>query len=96
MNKTELTSALAGETGLSKAAAGKAVNALTDIITKELKGGGDVRIIGFGTFDTSKRQARTGRNPQTGKKMKIKARTVPVFRAGSGLKEAVSKAKKKK
>jgi DNA-binding protein HU-beta len=95
MTKTELAAALAERTGQTKTAAGSSINALVDIVTEELKQGGDVRLIGFGTFATRKREARTGRNPQTGKKMKIKARTVPVFRPGSGLKDAVASSKKK-
>ena len=89
MNKTELISAVAEKTGHSKAATGEAINSLIAAVTEELKKGGEVRLIGFGTFTTHKRKARNGRNPQTGKKMKIKAKTVPVFRPGQGLKDAV-------
>lgn len=91
MNKTELISAVAEKTGHSKAATGEAINSLVEAITEELKNGGEVRLIGFGTFATHKRKARNGRNPQTGKKMKIKAKTVPVFRAGQTLKDSVAK-----
>lgn len=95
MNKTELSAALAEQTGLSKSASANTISALLDIISKELKNGGNVQLIGFGTFDSSQRKARNGRNPQTGKTMKIKAKTVPVFRAGQSLKDAVEKTKKK-
>ena len=79
MNKSELVDALAAKTELSKAAAGKAVDALVEIITTAVAKGGDVALIGFGTFSTSKRAARTGRNPKTGAALKIAAATVPKF-----------------
>lgn len=93
MNKTELTSKLAKQTGLTKQQASDVVNALfaTDpgkgIIAAALDAGDAVTIPGFGTFSTTKRKAREGRNPQTGKMIQIEARTVPSFRAGKGLKE---------
>lgn len=90
MNKGEFVSAVAESSGLSKADAEKAVESMVSCITKELKGGGDVRIVGFGNFTVSKRAATTGRNPQTGAEVKIPARTVPKFSAGKGLKDAVN------
>lgn len=91
MNKTELIDAIAKEAGLTKADAGKALNALTDSVTKALKKGENVTLIGFGTFKVTKRAARTGRNPQTGKEIKIAARKAPGFTAGKALKDAVNK-----
>ena len=82
--------AVAEATKLSKADAQTAVEAVFSTITEELKGGGDVRLIGFGNFTVSKRAASTGRNPQTGAEVKIPARTVPKFSAGKGLKDAVN------
>ena len=90
MNKGEFVSAVAESSGLGKAEAEKAVEAMVSVITGELKGGGDVRIVGFGNFTVSKRAATTGRNPQTGAEVKIPARTVPKFSAGKGLKDAVN------
>ncbi len=90
MNKTELIDAIAKEAGLTKADAGKALDAITDSITAALKGGDSVSLIGFGTFKVSQRAARTGRNPQTGKEIKIAARKAPAFTAGKALKDAVN------
>lgn len=93
MNKTELTDALATEVGLSKADAARAVEALfgTDgLIAKELRRGEKVQITGFGTFQVRKRAARTGRDPRTGNEIKIAAATVPAFKPGQGLKDAVN------
>jgi DNA-binding protein HU-beta len=89
MNKTELIEQFAAATNMSKAAAGDSLNALTGIITKALTAKDSVTIVGFGTFSTSKRAARTGRNPKTGATLKIAATVVPKFKAGNGLKEAV-------
>ena len=95
MNKTELIAKLAKKTGLTKAQASEAVNAIfeTDpgkgIIAIALDAGDSVTLPGFGTFGTARRKAREGRNPQTGAALKIAARTVPVFRAGKGLKDRV-------
>ena len=89
MNKTELIAAVADSADLSKAAAGKAVDATFAAITDALKKGDQVTLIGFGTFSVRKRSARTGRNPQTGNQIKIKASTIPAFKAGKGLKDAV-------
>ena len=94
MNKTELVDAIAKETGLSKKDSEKAVKAFTDAVSKELKKKGKVQLVGFGTFETSKRAARAGKNPQTGKAIKIPAATVPKFKAGKALKEAVNGKKK--
>ena len=94
MNKSELTQKLAERTNLSKAEASRAVDALFSvqdgIIAKALKSGEKVQITGFGSFETRKREARTGRNPRTGKEIKIKASKSAAFRAGKGLKDAVS------
>jgi DNA-binding protein HU-beta len=89
MNKTELVAAVVKETKLSKKDAEAAVKATFDSITKALKKGNKVQLIGFGTFEVRKRAARTGRNPQTGKEIKIKASKVPAFKAGAALKDAV-------
>ncbi len=91
MNKTELVAAIAKESKLSKKAAEGALNAMTDAISKELKKGGKVQLIGFGTFEVSKRAARKGRNPQTGKEISIPATKIPKFKAGAGLKKIVNK-----
>jgi DNA-binding protein HU-beta len=98
MNKSELIEIVAKETELSKAAAGNALDAVTAAIVKAVSKGDTVTLIGFGTFKSSKRAARTGRNPQTGKELKIAATTVPRFTAGAGFKAAVAgkKAAKKK
>ncbi|MBL8505862.1 HU family DNA-binding protein [Methylobacillus glycogenes] len=90
MNKTELIEEIAKEAGISKAAAGKAVDAFTASVTTALKGGDTVTLIGFGTFGVSERAARTGRNPQTGKEIKIAARKAPSFKAGKALKDALN------
>ena len=91
MNKTELVEAIAKATGLSKKDSEKAVKAFTDTVTKELKKKGKVQHVGFGTFETAKRAARTGKNPQTGAAIKIPAATVPKFKAGKALKDTVNK-----
>ncbi|MCR4763287.1 MAG: HU family DNA-binding protein [Lachnospiraceae bacterium] len=91
MNKTELVAAIAKETGLSKKDAEKALKAFTDTVSKELKKKNKVQLIGFGTFEVSKRAAREGRNPQTGKAMKIPASLAPKFKAGKALKDIVNK-----
>jgi len=93
MNKTELIADIAKRSGLSKKDAETAVKALTDSITAELKKGGKVQLVGFGTFEVTKRAAREGRNPQTGKTMKISACKAPKFRAGKALKDTVNKKK---
>ena len=90
MNKTELTEAVASAADLSKASAGKAVDAVIEAITDTLKSGNQVAVTGFGTFLVRERGARTGRNPRTGELMQIKASKVPSFKAGKGLKDAVN------
>ena len=91
MNKTELVDAVAASTGLTKTDIKKTIDAVFDEITKSLKKGDPVQLIGFGTFKTSERKAREGRNPQTGATIKIAARKVPAFSAGAALKDAVNK-----
>ena len=90
MNKSELVDFVAGEAEISKAAAGRALDAVTTAVKKTLKKGGTVTLVGFGTFSVGKRAARIGRNPQTGAEIKIKAAKVPKFRPGKALKEAVN------
>ncbi len=90
MNKTELINHIADEADISKAAAARALDAVTDAITRTLKKGGTVALIGFGTFSVSKRKAREGRNPKTGEAIKIAARKAPKFSAGKGLKDALN------
>ena len=90
MTKAELVEYVAEEADLTKAAAAKAVDAVVAGITKGLKKEGKVTLVGFGTFSAKKRAARTGRNPQTGAEVKIAARVVPGFRAGSKLKDALN------
>lgn len=90
MNKNDLIAAVADSTGLSKADAAKAVDAVFDSITGSLKSGGEVRLVGFGTFSVSKRAATTGRNPRTGETIQIAASNQPKFKAGKGLKDAVN------
>ena len=91
MNKTELVAAIADQAGLSKKDAEKALAAFTDAVAAELKKGGKVQLVGFGTFEVSERAAREGRNPQTGAVMKIEASKAPKFKAGKALKDAVNK-----
>lgn len=87
MNKSELVEAVAGELDQSKAAAGRAVEAVLDAITRGLLKDGEVSLVGFGSFRTRKRAARTGRNPQTGQPIQIAAGTSISFKAGQPLKE---------
>ena len=89
MNKTEFVEAIAKTAGLTKADAGRAVEAAIEVITKALKKGDAVQITGFGTFGVAKRAARNGRNPATGKTIKIAARKVVKVKAGKALKDAV-------
>ena len=93
MNKSELIDSVAKASELSKADSVRALDAIVDTITKSLKKGNPVALVGFGTFKVSKRSARMGRNPQTGASIKIAARTVPRFSAGKALKDAVGKSK---
>ncbi|UZE94667.1 nucleoid-associated protein HU-beta [Alkalimarinus alittae] len=90
MNKSELIDAIAASADISKAAAGRALDAMTDSVTTALKGGDQVTLIGFGTFSVKDRAARTGRNPQTGAEIQIAAAKVPSFKAGKALKDAVN------
>ena len=89
MNKTELVAAIADKAKLSKKDAELVLNAFTETVTKELKKGGKVQLVGFGTFEVAKRSARTGRNPQTGETMKIAASKAPKFKAGKAFKDAI-------
>ena len=90
MNKLDLVDAISKETGVSKKVADQALAAVLDSIKEGLKKGEKVSLVGFGTFETRKRAARKGRNPQTGKEMKIAAKTVPAFRPGKALKDTVN------
>ena len=90
MNKAELIDRIAASAEISKAAAGRALDAMITTVKASLKKGGSVSLVGFGTFYVGKRAARVGRNPQTGATLKIKAAKVPKFRAGKGLKDAVN------
>lgn len=90
MNKTELVAAMADQAGLSKKDAEAALKAFTDVVSKELKKGGKIQLVGFGTFEVSERAAREGRNPHTGATMKIAASKAPKFKAGKALKDLVN------
>jgi DNA-binding protein HU-beta len=90
MNKSELIDAMAADAGISKAAAKAALESFTSNVTNSLKGGGKVALVGWGTFSVSKRAARTGRNPQTGKTIQIAAKNVVKFKAGAGFSGAVN------
>ena len=90
MNKAELVAAIAAKTELSKKDAEKALKAFTDIVADELKKGNKIQLVGFGTFEVSKRAAREGRNPQTGAAMKIAASKAPKFKAGKALKDFIN------
>lgn len=91
MNKTELIAEVAKRTGLSKKDAESAVNAVMETVSDTLAKGGKVQLVGFGTFETKERSARTGRNPKTKEAINIPASTVPVFKAGKALKDKVAK-----
>lgn len=88
MNKSELIDAIAAQADISKASAGRALDAAVEAVTNELKQGGQVSLVGFGTFSVKDRAARTGRNPQTGETIQIKAAKIPSFKAGKALKDA--------
>jgi len=90
VNKSELVDAIASGADISKASAGRALDAMVDSITETLRKGDQVALVGFGTFSVKDRAARTGRNPQTGKTIEIPAARVPGFKAGKGLKDAVN------
>ena len=90
MNKTELVAAMADQAGLSKKDAEAALKAFTDVVSGELKKGGKIQLVGFGTFEVSERAAREGRNPHTGATMKIAASKAPKFKAGKALKDSLN------
>ena len=90
MNKIELVAAIAENAGITKKDAEGALKAFTDVVTAELKKGGKIQLVGFGTFEVSERAARTGRNPQTGEEMEIKASKAPKFKAGKASKDLVN------
>ena len=90
MNKTELIAAIAEQAEISKKDSEKALKAFVDVVTQQLKADDKVQLVGFGTFEVSKRAAREGRNPQTGKTMKIAACKAPKFKAGKALKDAIN------
>ena len=96
MNKTELVDAIAAAADITKAQAGRALDAVLESVTETLKKGEKVTLIGFGTFETRERVARTGRNPQTGKEIQIAASTTPAFKAGKKLKDALNASAKGK
>ncbi|KAI5912669.1 MAG: HU family DNA-binding protein [Proteobacteria bacterium] len=90
MNKSELIDAIAAHADISKAAAGRALDGALEAVRGALEKGDSVTLVGFGTFHVGERAARTGRNPRTGKNIKIKAAKVPKFRPGKGLKDALN------
>ena len=90
MNKTELIAAVAEKAEISKKDSEKALKAFIDVVTDELKNGEKIQLVGFGTFEVRERAAREGRNPQTGKTMKIEACKAPKFKAGKALKDAIN------
>lgn len=90
MNKAELIDAVADAADISKAAAARSVDTVLDVITESLKKGQAVTLVGFGTFSTRRREARTGRNPRTGEAIQIGASNLAVFKAGKGLKDALN------
>lgn len=91
MNKSELVTSISEKTGTSKKCAENTLNAFTEIISDELKKGGKVQLVGFGTFETRKRAARKGRNPQTKEEIRIPASIAPAFKPGKALKDLVNK-----
>lgn len=91
MNKSELIAAVAENASLTKKDAEKAINSVVETVTKALKAGDKVQLVGFGTFEVRKRGARTGKNPRTGAAIKIAASKVPAFKAGKALKDSVNK-----
>ena len=93
MNKGDLIDKIAADAGITKASAGDALNSFMNAVKSTLQKGNKVTLVGFGTFSVSKRSARTGRNPQTGKEIKIAAKTVAKFKAGADLSDSAAKAK---
>jgi DNA-binding protein HU-beta len=91
MNKAELVNAMATDTGLTKKDVESVLNSFVNVVSDELAKNEKVQLVGFGTFETRERAARTGRNPQTGEELKIAASTVPAFKAGKALKDKVNK-----
>ena len=91
MNKNDLAAAVAAKTGMTKKASSDAIDAVFEAITEALAKKDKVQLIGFGTFETTKRAARTGKNPQTGESIKIPASVAPKFKAGKALKDLVNK-----
>ena len=91
MNKAELINAIANETGLSKKDTEATINSFVNVVSNTLADKDKVQLIGFGTFETRERAARTGRNPQTGEELKIAASVVPAFKSGKALKDKVNK-----
>ncbi|MBQ8588185.1 MAG: HU family DNA-binding protein [Clostridia bacterium] len=91
MKKSELVAIMAEKADLKKVEAEKALNAFVDAVTEALTKGDKISLVGFGSFETKKRAARKGKNPQTGAEINIAASTVPTFKAGRGLKDAVNK-----
>lgn len=90
MNKTELVAAIAEKAGIAKKDAEKALGAFVDTVAGELKDGGKIQLVGFGTFEVRARAARTGKNPRTGEKIEIAASKNPVFKAGKALKDSLN------
>ena len=90
MNKVELVAAIADKAGIAKKDAEKALAAFVDTVAGELKAGGKIQLVGFGTFEVRERAARTGKNPRTGEKIEIAASKNPVFKAGKALKDSVN------
>ena len=90
MNKSELIVAIAEKSGLTKKDSEKALKAFEEAVTEELKKGGKVQLVGFGSFDVAERAARTGRNPQTGEEISIPASKAPRFKVGKALKDAIN------
>lgn len=90
MNKSDLIAAVAAKTGETKKNAEASINAMIDVIAETLASGDKIQLVGFGSFEVRQRAARKGRNPQTGKEMKIAAKKAPVFKAGKALKDAVN------
>ena len=90
MNKAELIAAMSEKAEISKKDAEKALKAFTDVVAEELKKGGKIQLVGFGTFEATERAARTGRNPQSGEEMNIPASKAPKFKAGKALKDLIN------